>query len=74
MTPMVEMIQKLSSHVSAVGYDAESGELHIEYSNGTKAVYHGVPADIAELVTNGYSVGSALHNHVKGKFEVSQEK
>jgi len=66
---MPEMQKKFSSHVNAVGYDENSSELHVVFKNGKTAVYQGVPADVAERVQGAASVGSALHDLVKGKFE-----
>lgn len=57
-----------SSHISKVGYDAESKELHVEFKNGKTAVYMDVPADVAQQVTDAPSVGTALHEIIKGRF------
>ena len=38
-----------SSHVSAVGYDSDTGELSVEWDTGKVSVYAGVPAEVAEI-------------------------
>jgi len=63
------MQKKFSSHVNAVGYDHSAQELHVEFKNGKVAVYKNVPPDVANHVTSAASVGSALHQHVKGQYE-----
>ena len=57
-----------SSHVSTIGYDDASGELHVVYANGKTAIYKGVPPGVAQQVQSGVSVGSSLNGLVKGKF------
>ena len=57
-----------SSHVSHVGHDSETKELHIKWADGRTSVYSGVPPQIADSVTNSWSVGKALHAEVKGKY------
>lgn len=64
----MEMKSVFSSHVSKVGYDAGSKELEIEFKNGKTAVYQDVPSDVANLVVNAPSVGSAIHTFLKGRF------
>jgi len=58
-----------SSHVSTVGYDDASGELHVAYANGKTVVYEGVPPGVARQVQTGPSVGAALHANVKNRFK-----
>ncbi len=64
----MELRQVYSSHVSALGYDSSSKELEVKFTNGKTAVYQDVPADVAKLVTDAPSVGSALSQFIKGKF------
>lgn len=62
----MQMKAVFSSHIKAVGYD--SGNLQVEFNNGTTAVYQDVPDDVANNVMNAPSVGSALNNLVKGRY------
>jgi hypothetical protein len=61
--------QVFSSNVQSVGYDDASGDLHVVYTNGRTAVHQGVPPDVAAKVTSAASVGSALHEHIRGKYD-----
>jgi hypothetical protein len=62
------MKRVFSSHINAVGYDSSSKELAVEFQNGKTAVYSDVPEDIAKMVVDAPSVGTALTQFVKGKF------
>ena len=66
---MPTMKQVHSSHVRSIGHDPSTNELHVQYKNGGTAVYHDVPADKARLVMNSHSIGSALHQHVRGQHD-----
>jgi hypothetical protein len=59
-----------SSHVTGIGYDPESRELHVEY-RGRRGVYKDVPPDVAEAVQDAPSTGQALHLWVRGNYEFS---
>ena len=59
----------LSSHVDKVGYDDETQELHVTYSNGKTAVFKEVDARTANSVMNSPSVGQSLHRSVRGRFD-----
>ncbi len=64
----LKMKKVFSSHIDAVGYDPDSKELHVRFQKGKTAVYMDVPADTAQMVVDAPSVGTALHQFVKGKF------
>ena len=60
-----------SSHISDIGYDEETRELHVVYSNtGKRIVYVDVPPEIASKVLpqNAPSIGEAMHAHIRGRF------
>lgn len=63
------MKQVMSSHVSAVGYDDDTQTLYVEYKNGKISKYADVPPDLADKVSNSYSIGQALNQHIKGSFD-----
>lgn len=63
-----KMKSVFSSHVSTIGYDPESRELHVQYRDGKRAAYVDVPPETAHNVMNAPSIGNALHAHVRGKF------
>ncbi len=64
----MDMKTVFSSHISKVGYDDASQELHVEFKKGKTAVYADVPPDVARLVVDAPSVGTALAQFIKGKF------
>ena len=64
----VQHRQVFSSHLDKIGYDAAAGELHVTYQNGKVSIYQGVPPGVAERVTGAASIGSALHEHIRGRY------
>jgi hypothetical protein len=63
------MREVFSSHVSKAGYDAETGEMHVQWDSGKTSVYSGVPSALADEVLNAWSVGAALAARIKGQYE-----
>ncbi len=57
-----------SSHINEIGYDDAGGHLHVAYTNGKTAIYDGVPPDVAKTVMGSVSIGTAIHQHVRGRF------
>jgi hypothetical protein len=70
---MPEMRSVLSSLANAIGFDQETGDLHVTFSNGKTAVYHGVPPEIAQQILDAPSVGEALHSMIRGKYRFSYQ-
>jgi hypothetical protein len=58
-----------SSNISALGYDAEKKELHVQFTNGTSYSYAGVPEHEYKSLASADSVGKRFHTHVKEKFK-----
>lgn len=58
-----------SSHVDQIGYDEQSQELHVKYTNGKYAMYKDVPPEKADAVMGSASIGQALHQYIKGQHE-----
>ncbi len=67
MPPVMQSVY--STHVSKIGHSSDTQELFVEWDNGKVSVYSGVPARVAEDVRNAWSVGQALNEMVKGKFD-----
>lgn len=57
-----------SSHIDTVSYDSTTQEMSVKFSKGKTAVYSGVPVALASSVMNAPSVGSALHDQIKGAY------
>lgn len=64
----VEMVPVSSSNVASVGYDAENEIVHVEFLNGSKYIYKGVPKHEYEGLLNAPSVGSYLHRNYKNVY------
>jgi hypothetical protein len=62
-----------SSHIEQVGYEPATQSLTVIFKNGKTATYTGVPPDVASNVVDAPSVGSALHQFVRGKYDHSYE-
>lgn len=58
-----------SSTVNRIGYADDTSELWVQWNNGRKSVYEGVPADVADTVMNAWSIGKALNDMVKNVYE-----
>lgn len=56
-----------SRHIRAVEYDANAQVLTIEFKNGSRYSYHGVPADVHQQMVDAKSVGGHFHRFVRGK-------
>jgi hypothetical protein len=71
--PVPVMRRVFSSHVDAIGFDADTGELHVTFQASKSkpartAVYHGVSAKAAQAVIDAPSIGLALHQNIRGQF------
>lgn len=57
-----------SSNISAIGYDADSQVLEIEFTNGAVYSYSGVPPNEYEGFINADSKGKYLHANIKNRY------
>lgn len=67
MPPVMRAVT--SSHINRTGYDAETQEFHVQWTDGKTSVYEGVPAGVADSVQNSWSVGKALRESIKGAYK-----
>ena len=58
-----------SSNVQAIGYDAETKEMVVQWTRGKASTYMGVPADVAEEASKAYSVGSYINENIKPNYK-----
>lgn len=58
-----------SSHIDEIGYDDETREFVVRWSDGNTTIYRGVPIETAHQVWSAPSIGAALHRHMKQKFD-----
>ena len=61
-----------SSNIAAVGYDAATRELTIQFLHGGFYKFMDVPAEVAAEFTEAKSVGGYFAKHIRGKFEFSK--
>ena len=61
-----------SSHIAAVGYDAPTSDLHVQFKDGNTYVYHGVPPALHQQLAKAESIGTFLHQNLRGKFKHSK--
>lgn len=65
----IPMKQVHSTHIHSIGHDPSANELHVEYKNGGKFVYKDVDSAKAKMVMGGHSIGSAMHQHIRGQHD-----
>jgi len=70
---MPEMVFVDSSNVEAIGYDDNAQELHVQFLNGSRYVYHSVPREVFDAFLNAPSKGSYLNREIKGVYQFTRE-
>ena len=63
-----EMQPVSSSNIAAVGYDADSQTVYVQFLNGSTYAYKGVPAHEFENLRTAASVGSYLNRNFKNVY------
>lgn len=72
------MKRVLSSHILDIGYDPDTAELVVRYSptvknpSGDLVSYLDVDPKTAESVINAPSIGTALHQTIRGRYSFRQ--
>lgn len=61
-----------SGNLSAVGYDAQSNTLEVEFKNGSVYQYHSVPPESHAGLMAAGSVGGYFNANIKNAFKVSK--
>lgn len=61
------LVPVLSSHLRAMGYDETTGELQIQFWNGTIYAYYGVPMDIYQAFAMSPSLGTFFHQYIRNR-------
>jgi hypothetical protein len=62
-----------STNVRAIGYDAQTQTLEIEYASGMIYQYFDVSESVYLEVINSSSVGTAVNTIIKGSFRYSKQ-
>lgn len=63
------MIPVTSSLLKAIGYDAFTQELQVDFHTGIAYIYSGVSVETFNAMVESNSVGSFFIRQIKGKFE-----
>jgi len=61
-----------SSNIGAVGYEAETNTLEVEFLNGSVYQYAGVSVDEYEAMMNADSKGKYLNANIKGRYSFTK--
>lgn len=64
----MERIGVSSSNVGAIGYEASTATLEVEFNNGSVYQYQGVPQEVYESLMQADSKGTFLNSRVKGNY------
>lgn len=75
----MKMRSVFSSHIDAIGWHPHTKELHVRFGGtsgkpGKYTIYEDVPEDIASAVLGSASIGQALHEHIRGKYNHRYEE
>jgi KTSC domain-containing protein len=65
---MVTMTPVESSNIAAVGYDAETQTLTVEFRNGSKHAYTSVPPETHHALMLADSKGKYFHTNIRNAF------
>ena len=64
----MERISVSSSNISAIGYDASTETLEVEFTNNTVYEYTGVPQVVYEQFMNASSHGSYFNHEISRNY------
>lgn len=62
------MLPVSSSSIAALGYDAESETVYVEFLNGSTYAYKGVPEQEFENLRTAPSIGAYFNRNYKNAF------
>jgi len=61
-----------SSNIGAIGYEAETQTLEVEFLNGSIYQYAGVSVEEYEAMMNSDSKGKYLNTNIKGRYSFNK--
>ena len=64
----MDMQRVESSNIESVGYDPETQQLQVRFTNGSLYQYDDVPAEVHQDLMGSDSIGTQLHQAVKGTY------
>jgi hypothetical protein len=69
----MERMPVTSSVILAIGYDAATAELEIEFRSGDVYRYYAVPPSVARELTEATSPGAYFNRRINGSFPTRQQ-
>jgi hypothetical protein len=63
-----------SSNIAAVGYDAATSTLAVQFSNDTAYTFAGVPAETHQDLMAAKSIGAFFSAHIRGSFAGTKQE
>lgn len=67
-----ELLKKASSNVDYFGISRSTGQLFIQFNNGTCFLYSGVPIETLEAAKEAESIGKFFHSAIKNKLAIDE--
>jgi len=61
-----------SSNIAKVGYDEETGQLHVMFHSGAVYQYDNVPKEVYETFKENHFSGRCLNATIKGRYDYSR--
>lgn len=61
-----------STNLTSVGYDAETGTLEVEFSNGRVYQYYGVPNNMHDQLMRAPSKGQFFNFYIRNSYPFSR--
>lgn len=70
--PKLQMTKVKSSNIDSVGYEAESKTLHVIFQGGGHYTYKKVDPKLFDQLMKAPSIGSFIHQNIKGRHETKR--
>ena len=67
----IQSFSRVSSHIAGAEYDDETHELTIEFADGSRYAYGGVPPETFRAFREAPSAGQFFHRQIKRRFSYS---
>jgi hypothetical protein len=58
-----------SSNGAGFAYDPDARALHVRFNSGHQYLYNDVPAEVHDGLMHTDSIGSYIHDNVKGQYD-----
>lgn len=58
-----------SSHIQSIAWSEDPPGMQVTWDGGKISLYSGVSSQLAHEIANAPSVGSAIHEQIKGRYD-----